>query len=601
MLRRTLLWTWIGLLVFAAETSAQTPYRLPAQPESAPGRLPVVPNLSPRPGEGPQTPWRTDRRDGPERQPVAGFVDSLKGNDAVVEVYLGRGKILTTRASIARQEGLAVIAVSDPTILDFTVLPDSRMIRLTGRRVGVTDLNFVDATGATYSFAVHVLYDLDPLRMRLKQAFPDARVKVSQLREHVIVEGQVNSDAEETKVLDAIRFYLASEQSQRRTTERGLGPAPSSRTGDGDDAPPEDPRAGGEGDRNPDEGEGDDEGDGVAFEEAERPSSQVTFPVAQIVNLLTIPGPRQVMLKVQIAELNRTALRQIGADLAGTPGNNFLASVGGAFGSTTFEEGLSEVLFGNSVGTLVGIFDSGNFAIVMRALRQNNLASVLAEPNLVTLDGHEARFQSGGEFPVPVAQQGGGIGNNTVEFKDFGIQLAFQPHILDDGVIRLHVEPEVSNIAEEIGTTLILNGEPIPGLRTRNAATTVELREGQTLAIAGLLDREVNATTARIPFIGDLPYVGKFFGSSTHEVLEQELLVAVTPYFVSATEAGECDCLPGADIMEPNDLEFYLLQRIEGRTGRPHRSTLGWDDPYRHKTQMQVEQAFFVGPSGFAD
>ena len=236
-------------------------------------------------------------------------------------------------------------------------------------------------------------------------------------------------------------------------------------------------------------------------------------------------------------------------------------------------------------------------------MRQNNIATILAEPNLVTLSGHAAEFLSGGEFPVPVAQQGGGAGNNTVEFRPFGVRLSFVPYVQDDGLIRLQVQPEVSNVSEELSVTLIPGGDPVPGLRSRTASTTVELRQGQTLAIAGLLNNEVDGETARVPLLGDLPYVGPLFNRNSHEVVEQELLVTVTPYLVSPMNADQPLQLPGEEITEPNDLEFYLLSRMEGRTGLPHRSTTKWDKPFRQQArmQMQVEQHYLWGPVGLSE
>jgi pilus assembly protein CpaC len=336
----------------------------------------------------------------------------------------------------------------------------------------------------------------------------------------------------------------------------------------------------------------------MTFEEGARPSVSAKTFAPQIINLMRVPGVRQVMLKVQIAELNRTALRQIGTDMIARFGNNTIATFvqNAATGNT------KDLLGAASSGTIVGIFGS-DFSIVLRALRQNNLATILAEPNLVTMDGHVAQFQSGGEFPVPVAQFGGG-GNNTVEFKPFGVQLAFIPYIQDDGVIRLHVEPEVSTVDEDLGVSLVTDGGPVPGVRTRNTSTTVELREGQTLAIAGLLNREVDGSTARIPLLGDVPYIAPLFGANRHQVIEQELLVMVTPYLVSPREAEQCMPLPGMEVMEPNDLEFYLLSRIAGRTGRPHRSTTQWDNPFHpsdYCVQMDAEQTYMLGPVGLSE
>jgi pilus assembly protein CpaC len=158
----------------------------------------------------------------------------------------------------------------------------------------------------------------------------------------------------------------------------------------------------------------------------------------------------------------------------------------------------------------------------------------------------------------------------------------------------------VSNVTDRLSVSLTTGGDPIPGLQTRNASTTVELREGQTLAIAGLLNNEIDAQTERVPLLGDLPYLGPLFSDTQHEVIEDELIVAVTPYLVSPINACERLPLPGEEITEPNDLEFYLLNRIEGRTGHPHRSTGKWDNPFRCLDRMQIEQTHVYGPIGLS-
>jgi pilus assembly protein CpaC len=578
------------LLTCSGLTLAQAPRNVGAP------RLPTVPELEPRPTQGrnPQEQWRTQRLES-ERAPVAEFLDSLKGNDAAIQVLVNRTKLLTTKQPIAQANGVAVIAVSDPSILEFDILPNSRMLRLTGGRVGVTDLTFVTADDQIYNFSVHVGYDLNLLRAQLTQMFPGAFIRLGQIREHIVVEGQARSNAQIEQILHTIRLYLASASQASGRPPAGASVQPSPARG-------RDPQSRGDaeqGETVPSPGQPyDDEpsqDEGVAIEEGQRPSVNYSGSVVpQIINLLKIPGPKQVMLKVQIAELNRTALRQIGTDLFGTPGNNALVSIGGAGGSASVQgDSLTDLLFSSAAGTLVGVFDSGSFSVIMKALRQNNVATILAEPNLVALDGHQATFLSGGEVPVQSAQAGGNFGVITTEYKDFGVHLAFVPYILADGVIRLHVEPEVNEVAEE------LSFGGVPGFRKRNASTTVEMREGQTLAIAGLLTRQTRAETARIPILGDLPYLGPFFSNSKHQVVEEELIVAVTPYLVEPTSAAECLPLPGTEIDEPNDLEFYLLQRIEGRVGRPHRSTTNWDDPFHRQEQMQLEQHYFTGSVGF--
>lgn len=236
----------------------------------------------------------------------------------------------------------------------------------------------------------------------------------------------------------------------------------------------------------------------------------------------------------------------------------------------------------------------------LRTLRRNTLLNILAEPNLVAMSGHEASFLAGGQFPVPVNQNlSGGNNSISVEFKNFGVQLGFLPFVLDDEMIRLTVTPEVSTIDESLGTVLVVGGTPVPGLNTRRATTTVELRQGQTLAIAGLLQVELDAQTSRLPGLGDLPYLGPLFSNTTHKRVEKELLVMVTPHLVSPLEHDQVPPLPGVEITDPNDWEFYLLNRIEGLTEVPFRSTTSWD--CLQKKLYRLEKRSVYGPSGFSD
>jgi pilus assembly protein CpaC len=214
------------------------------------------------------------------------------------------------------------------------------------------------------------------------------------------------------------------------------------------------------------------------------------------------------------------------------------------------------------------------------------------------MSGHEASFLAGGQFPVPVVS---GLGGQvSIQYKDFGVQLRFTPTIIDEETIRLNVAPEVSTIDESIGTTLVPGGIPTPGINTRKVNTTVEMREGETLALAGLLEVAIDAQTTRIPGLGDLPYLGPFFSNTTHQRVEKELLVLVTPFFVAASPNCEQFALPGSDLLEPNDLEFYLLGRIEGKTGRSFGTTQSWEDPWNCVERMKLERQCIHGPVGFS-
>ena len=179
------------------------------------------------------------------------------------------------------------------------------------------------------------------------------------------------------------------------------------------------------------------------------------------------------------------------------------------------------------------------------------------------------------KFFIPVSQ-GGSAGSTsnaiTAQSQNFGVQLNFTPYVLADESIRLNVNPIVSTIDTGLSTSLVAGGSPVPGLDIRQANTTVEMRQGQTLAIAGLLSVAINASTSRIPGLGDLPYIGPMFSNTSHQRVEKELLVLVTPYLVGRAHAGAgpgaVPVCRGEDVKDPTDLEFYLKNRIEGRNCR---------------------------------
>ena len=236
------------------------------------------------------------------------------------------------------------------------------------------------------------------------------------------------------------------------------------------------------------------------------------------------------------------------------------------------------------------------------ALRSNSLAKVLAEPNLMAMDGQPARFLVGGLFPFPVPQSSsipGGTAVVTVQFQRFGTILTFLPQILANDVIRLDVEPVISELNFAQATSV--NGGTVPSITERSARTVVELREGQTLAIAGLLQLTTNNTTVRIPGLGDLPLVGPWFSANEVNAVETETIILVTPQLVSALDKKDVTEAPGDRIFQPNDVEFYLLGRIEGKLGREFRATMGEQDPLNLMKHFQSEERWVVGPHGHSD
>jgi pilus assembly protein CpaC len=215
--------------------------------------------------------------------------------------------------------------------------------------------------------------------------------------------------------------------------------------------------------------------------------------------------------------------------------------------------------------TLFGKGVFGNTAVFafISALRQNNLLRVLAEPNLVAMSGQEATFLAGGEFPVPIPQNGG-IDNNpiTIEFKEFGVKLSFVPLVLGDGRIRLKLAPEVSDL--DFTNAVRFSGFVIPGLTTRRMSSTVEVGDGQSLAMAGLLNQSLAANKQVTPLLGDLPVLGTLFRSVRYQRKETELVVLVTPRLVSPMSPEEVPTLPGEYWRHPSEAEIFWNQDLGG-------------------------------------
>lgn len=268
-----------------------------------------------------------------------------------------------------------------------------------------------------------------------------------------------------------------------------------------------------------------------------------SIPKAQLVNLLQVPGgseSQQVMLQVRFAEVNRRALTEAGLNLFLTRDRWLARTTTGQFPAPDFEaqDGQDRVIFSDFLNLFLWDRELG-IGGVLRALQQSGGFQSLAEPNLIAYNGQEASFLAGGEFPVPVVS--GGAGTVSVVFKEFGIRLTFTPTIAGD-VIRLKVAPEVSTLDFASGITL--EGLRIPGLSTRRAQTVVELRDGQSFAIAGLLDNEAQTDAQAIPLLSKLPIIGHLFKSKAERSDQTELMVLITPRLVRALDPDEVPPLP---------------------------------------------------------
>ncbi len=272
------------------------------------------------------------------------------------------------------------------------------------------------------------------------------------------------------------------------------------------------------------------------------------------VNNLRVRQPQQVMLEVRFVEASRNAGRELGLSLQ-AQGNN----VAGGSGSL-----LRDVLVGATgnapFGAMIGRIIAGGVQadILIQALEDRGLARRLAEPNLVAMSGERASFLAGGEFPVPVASDRDKI---TVDYKKFGVGLSFLPTVLEDGVINLRIEPEVSQI--DPTTAVRTASVAVPGIIVRRASTVVELRDGQSFAIAGLLQSYSSEQQQQLPWLGEIPIIGALFRSAAFERRETDLAIIVTPRLVRPAAPGQRLRTPLDSTVRANDAEFFLAGRQE--------------------------------------
>jgi pilus assembly protein CpaC len=302
-----------------------------------------------------------------------------------------------------------------------------------------------------------------------------------------------------------------------------------------------------------------------------------SYAPGKVINMLSIGSSQQVMLEVRFSEVKRSALKELGFSgfVSGSGNNGFIGSIGSGAGvSGSNPPTLGSIV--DSFGVLQRNFNilGLNIAATLDALERKGAVTTLAEPTLVALSGETASFLAGGEFPVPVAQSaGGGAGTGTantastaitVEWKPFGVSLAFTPTVLADGVVNMVVAPEVSSI--DPSASIEVNNLTIPGLQTRRAKTVVELRDGESFAMAGLLRRDFQSTVRQFPLLGSLPIIGTLFRSTEFTREETELVIIVTPRLVRPVRPHNLK-LPTDRVRPPNEADLFLLGRTD--TGVP--------------------------------
>ena len=373
--------------------------------------------------------------------------------------------------------------------------------------------------------------------------------------------------------------------------------------------------------------------DAVAAERAMAIATSTVAKGGTVVNAMSVAAPQQVMLEVRFLEVNREAGRNLGVNLyaanangtnVGNTGLGSTTAVGrapiGGINSLTRTPttgntsslsasstsvganpagslpilgtlgtlagaagGVAPVPFGSLLTSIVRTSGGGSVDLLISALETKGLARRLAEPNLTTLSGDAARFLAGGEFPVPIpTTSANGFPTITIDYKKFGVELAFVPTVLSRGVINLRVEPSVSEL--DFSNAVTIAGTTVPALTRRDARTTVELRDGQSFAVAGLLQTRNRQDVSQLPWIGSVPVIGSLFSSKSYQQEETDLVIIVTPHLVAPAVPGQQLASPLDSRLPANDVDFFLNGQMEVRKRYDDYVNSGGDvkGPYGH-------------------
>ncbi len=397
--------------------------------------------------------------------------DQMGEEPQPLHILVGRSVVVSSPERIKR------VSIADPTIAEAIVVSPNQVL-VNGKRPGGVSLLLWDEAHQSLAYDVLVSIDIQGLAQKIHEVFPSEDVHIESANDAVILSGSISSSSVADKIVEIVK---------------GASP--------------------------------------------------------KVINMMDVSLPQnaEILLQVRFAEVDRTAISQLGFNLLSLPGSKNVGAIStqqfgppALVGSSISSNGSSSAAApasGSAIGVadLLNIFISRpdiNLAATIKALEQQDVLQILAEPNLLTESGKEANFLAGGEFPYPVPQVGsGGTGTTiSIQFKEYGVRLSFTPIYTSDGIIHLKVKPEVSSL--DYTNAVTLQGFFIPAISTRRVESDMELRDGQSFAIAGLMDNTVTNQLQKIPWIGDLPILGKLFQSKNFNKSKTELLVVVTPRIV---------------------------------------------------------------------
>jgi pilus assembly protein CpaC len=311
---------------------------------------------------------------------------------------------------------------------------------------------------------------------------------------------------------------------------------------------------------------------------------------------MSVAHSQQVLLKVRFLEASREAGRQLGVNWFGNNAAGTRGVTTGQGGLTSTGPNAAGIPVFQTAGTLAGsasqpfgvvlasVVNGGtNVDVMVTALETKGLVRRLAEPNLMALSGDTARFLAGGEFPVPIAAtSANGLVTPTIEFKPFGVRLSFTPIVLSNGIINLRISPEVSEL--DFANAVTISGTTVPSLIKRDAVTTVELRDGQSFAIAGLLQSESTRNRSQIPWLGSVPVLGALFSSASYQKSDTDLVIIVTPNLVQPAAPGQRLASPLNQRLPSNDVDFFVNGQMDVKKDYSDYVTNGGkvEGPYGH-------------------
>ncbi len=403
---------------------------------------------------------------------------------------------------LAMSEPVVRVSVANPDIADLKVINPTQLL-LTAKSVGSTDLTLWNREDEPVIYTLHITKNLDELRRQLKELFPNEAITAEAAGNLIVLSGEVSDLRVPGRARELAKLHAD-----------------------------------------------------------------------KVANLLQIKGNQQVQLEVRFAEVSRSGLRDMGLNLfardetattlgglAPPAGLGNVGVPGTAVGpqpAPGVPPGIGAPAFGNAFNLFYSTTRGGiEFSSILSMLESSGLAKMLAEPSLVALTGQEASFLAGGEIPIPIPQ---GLGQVSIQFKKFGVQLKFTPTVLAEDLVQLGVYTEVSDVDPGLGISL--GGTTIPGLTSRLGQTTVRLRDGQSFAIAGMLSDRIRSNIDTVPLLGDIPILGALFRSTHYRRDETELLIVVTIHMVRPMAPEELPPQLGEDeTNDPDDFELFLLGR----------------------------------------